>query len=57
MDNQHMAKWWGLNSNQKEARKLILGPSPPGYCPLTGHNPELLSSSLLDLTPSEDIST
>jgi hypothetical protein len=27
MDNQHMAMWWGLTSTQRQAGKLILGPS------------------------------
>jgi len=27
-DNQHLAKWCGLNSLQRQARTLISGPSP-----------------------------
>jgi len=28
MDNQHLARWRGLSSTQRQARELILGPSP-----------------------------
>jgi len=53
-DNQHTVIWWGLISTQRQAQKLILGPSPTAHTrllPLTGHNPGLLLASLLDITP------
>jgi len=28
VDNQHLLKWYGPNNTQRQARKLILGPSP-----------------------------
>jgi hypothetical protein len=28
VDNQHMATWYGLSSNQGQIRKLISGPTP-----------------------------
>jgi hypothetical protein len=28
VDNQHLAMWWGPCSNQKQAWKLVSGPSP-----------------------------
>jgi hypothetical protein len=41
----------------KQAQQLTSGPNlhGPDYCPLIGHNPELLLTCLLDMTPWEDI--
>ena len=55
MDNQHMAKWPGLISTQRQARKLISDPSPTAKTRLLlpGHSPVLLPTPLLDITPWE----
>ena len=53
VDNQHLAMWRGPCSTQRQARKLISGPSlttKTRLC-LTGHNPGLLLASLPGIVP------
>ena len=50
IEKQHLALWRGPCSTQRQARELIWLQGP-NYCPLTGHNPGLLSACLLDITP------
>ena len=38
MDNKHKAMWWGLTSTQREAQKLILGPSVTAKTKLLSFN-------------------
>jgi len=64
-DNQHMVMWWGLIITQRQAQKLILGPSPTANtrllsfnrtqyrvvtCLLTGHNTPRIHHHLMGLT-------
>jgi hypothetical protein len=58
MDNQHLTKWRGLGSTQRQAQELISDASPGGKTrlfPLTGHNPGLSLAFLLDIINLEDI--
>jgi len=58
-NQQHMSMWPGLISTQRQARKLISGPSPTPKTRLLlpRHNTVLLPAPLLDKTPSGDVFT
>jgi hypothetical protein len=51
VDNQHMATWYGLSSNQEKVRKLISGHNPTTKSPLAGHSLGLLLVFLPDIIP------